>query len=42
MAKKVIDTERFISATVGLDGVQGAFEQLTSGDTSDIKIIIEP
>lgn len=42
MAKKVIKTERFISKTVGLDGVQGAFEQLTSGETSDVKIIIQP
>jgi len=42
MAKKVIETERFISRTVGLDGVQDAFEQLTSGDNPDVKIIIQP
>jgi len=42
MAKKIIKTERFISKTVGLDEVQEAFEQLTSGETTDVKIVIQP
>lgn len=42
MSKKLIATQRFVSATVGLDGVQGAFERLTSGTNSDVKILIKP
>ncbi len=42
MAKKIIKTERFISKTVGLDEVQEAFEHLTSGETTDVKIVIQP
>jgi threonine dehydrogenase-like Zn-dependent dehydrogenase len=41
-AKKKISLKRYISDTVGFEGVQGAFERLTSGDTSDIKILIDP
>jgi threonine dehydrogenase-like Zn-dependent dehydrogenase len=42
MGKKIIKTERFVSSTVGLDGVQEAFERLTAGDNPDVKIIVRP
>lgn len=42
MAKKVILTERFISATTGLEGMQNAFETLHSQTTSDVKILVKP
>ena len=42
MAKKIIDVKKFVSKTIGLDGVQGAFEELTSGKTSCIKIMVDP
>ncbi|NPV26551.1 MAG: hypothetical protein HPY81_03640 [Firmicutes bacterium] len=42
MAKKVIQTERFVSSTVNLDGVQAAFERLSSGEYPDVKILIQP
>lgn len=42
MSKKLIDVKKFVSKTVGLEGVQGAFEELTNGKTSSIKILIDP
>jgi len=42
MSRKVLETERFVDNTIGLDGVQEAFELLKSGTTADVKILIEP
>ncbi len=42
MSKQILKTERFISDTIGLDGVQAAFEKLSSGKYPDVKIIIKP
>ncbi|MBQ9011255.1 MAG: alcohol dehydrogenase catalytic domain-containing protein [Bacilli bacterium] len=42
MAKKQIDVTKFISDVVGLDGVQEAYERLTSGTDSAIKILVDP
>ncbi len=42
MANKQINVKKFISKTVGLEGVQAAFEELTNGKTSSIKILIDP
>lgn len=42
MANRQIDTLKFIDDIVGLDDVQHAFERLTSGDDSAIKILIDP
>lgn len=42
MSRKIIQTERFIDYRVGLDGVQEAFERLSSGTSSDVKILIQP
>lgn len=42
MGKRRLDAGKFISGTCGLDGVQAAFENLSSGKGSDVKIIIQP
>ncbi len=42
LAKGGINLKRFISGTVGLDGVQEAFERLSSGKYPDVKILIQP
>lgn len=42
IANKEIDVSKYIDDRVGLDGVQNAFERLTSGNDSAIKIIIKP
>lgn len=42
MGKKIINVKKFVSKTVGLTGVQSAFEDLYSGKTSSIKILIDP
>ena len=42
IARKEINVIPFISAVVGLDGVQQAFEKLTSEDGDAIKILIDP
>jgi len=41
IAKKFIKAERFITDTVGYEGVQAAFERLKSPDCADIKILID-
>lgn len=42
MANRKIDVLRFVDDIVSLDGVQTAFERLTSGDDNAIKILIDP
>ena len=42
MAERKMDTLRFVDDIVGLEGVQHAFERLTSGDDNAIKILIDP
>ena len=42
MANKQINVVPFVSKTVGLDGVQASFEELTSGTSDSIKIMIDP
>ena len=43
ISRKVIETERFVEAdTIGLDGVQDAFERRSSGSTAEVKILIQP
>ena len=42
MAERKIDTLKFVDDIVGLNGVQHAFERLTSGDDNAIKILIDP
>lgn len=42
MAERKIDTLRFVDDIVNLNGVQKAFERLTSGDDNAIKILIDP
>ena len=42
MASKKIDMKKFVDDVVGLSGVQGAFERLTSGNDDAIKILIDP
>ena len=42
MANKKIDTLRFVDEIVGLDGVQAAYEKLTSGTSDAVKILVDP
>lgn len=42
MSDRVIDTLKFVDDVVGLNDVQNAFERLTSGNDSAIKILIDP
>lgn len=42
MSQKKIDVRKFVTKTVGLSGVQAAFEDLTSGSSKNIKILIDP
>ena len=42
MAKGQLEVTRFISDIVGLNGVQKAYERLTSGTDSAIKILVDP
>ena len=42
MADRKIDTLKFVDDIVGLEGVQHAFERLTSGDDNAIMILIDP
>lgn len=42
MASKKIDVLKFVDDTVGLDGVQNAYERLTSGTDSAVKILVDP
>lgn len=42
MSKKKIDVTRFVSETIGLEKVQDAFLELTSGTSDKIKILINP
>jgi len=42
MSERQIDTLKFVDDIVGLNGVQHAFERLTSGDDNAIKILIDP
>ncbi|HHW40662.1 MAG TPA: alcohol dehydrogenase catalytic domain-containing protein [Syntrophomonadaceae bacterium] len=42
MGKKAINVERFVSRTVGFDGVQEAFERLVSQNNPDVKVLVQP
>ena len=42
MAKKQIDVLKFLSKTVGLSEVQASYEELTSGKSAAIKILVDP
>lgn len=43
ISRNIIDTIRFVEKDIiGLDGIQGAFERLSSGNTAEVKILIEP
>lgn len=42
MARGQIDVMKFVSDIVGLNGVQKAYERLTSGTDSAIKILVDP
>lgn len=42
MATRKINMLKFLSGEVGLEGVQGAYEQLTSGTSDAIKILVDP
>ncbi len=42
MAKKVINTERFVSKIISLGEIQEAFETLANGKGGEVKIIIRP
>lgn len=42
IANKKIDVLKFVDDEVGLDRVQEAYERLTSGDDSAVKIIVDP
>ncbi len=42
MANKQIDMMKFVDKTVTLEEVQAAFEELTSGNSDSIKILIDP
>jgi len=42
MARKIFKASRFIDETIGLEGVQGAFECLSSGKDARVKFIIQP
>lgn len=42
IARKVLDVGKYINRTIGLAEVQQAFETLHSGNSGDVKIIMEP
>ena len=42
IANKEIDVLKFVSKIVSLDEVQSAYEELTSGESSAIKILVDP
>ena len=42
MSRGMIDPKRFVDNKIGLDEVQGAFERLSSGNSPEVKILIEP
>lgn len=42
IANKRLDVEKFVDDIVPIDGVQDAFERLTNGNDSAIKILIDP
>ncbi len=42
IADKEIDVKKFISKTITLEEVQAAYEELTSGNTDSIKILVDP
>ena len=42
MSEGKINVMRFVDDIVGLDGVQKAYERLTSGKDSAIKILVDP
>jgi len=42
IANKEIDVLKFVSKTVSLEEVQRAYEELTSGNSSSIKILVDP
>ncbi len=42
MATKKIDVMQFVDDIVGLDGVQKAYERLTSGTDAAVKILVDP
>ena len=42
MANKQIDVMKFVDKVVGLDQVQEAYEELTSGTSSAVKILVDP
>lgn len=42
MSKKQIDVKKFISKVVSQEKVQAAFEELTNGKTTSIKILVDP
>lgn len=42
ISNKQIDVSKFISKEVGLDEVQSAYQELTSGNTDSIKILVDP
>ncbi len=42
MAGKKIEVLKFVDDIVGLDGVQKAYERLTSGDDDAVKILVDP
>lgn len=42
MAGKKIEVLKFVDDIVGLDGIQKAYERLTSGDDDAVKILVDP
>lgn len=42
ISNKQIDVSKFISKEVGLNEVQSAYQELTSGNTDSIKILVDP
>lgn len=42
MSRGIINTERFVDDTIGLNDVQKALERLSSGGSPEVKILIEP
>ena len=42
IANKKIDVMKFVDDIVPLEGVQNAYERLTSGTDSAIKILVDP
>lgn len=42
IANKQIDVLKFMTKIIGLDDVQAAYEDLTSGNTDQIKILVDP